>query len=117
MCRDPSRGEIANFPVAGRRFAGLVIGLAIALGIAFYLNRSQIPFVSNKPKAAEKDAAKAGPPIAGMPQGTTVPAGARFAPPQARPSSNTASNAVLCVSRTRVLPKEHTELPSPSAGR
>ena len=57
-------------------FAGLVIGLAIALGIAFYLNRSQIPFVSNKPKAAEKDvAAKGGPPIAGMPQGTTVPAG------------------------------------------
>jgi cell division protein FtsN len=56
-------------------FAGLVIGLAIALGIAFYLNRSQIPFVSNKPKAAEKDAAKAGPPIAGMPQGTAVPAG------------------------------------------
>jgi cell division septation protein DedD len=57
-------------------FAGLVIGLAIALGIAFYLNRSQIPFISAKPKAAEKDAAaKGGPPIAGMPQGTTVPAG------------------------------------------
>jgi cell division protein FtsN len=57
-------------------FAGLVIGLAIALGIAFYLNRSQIPFVSNKPKAVEKDAAvKGAPPIAGMPQGTTVPAG------------------------------------------
>jgi len=56
-------------------FAGLVIGLAIALAIAFYLNRSQIPFVSARPKGAEKDVAKGGPPIAGMPQGTAVPAG------------------------------------------
>ncbi len=51
-------------------FVGLFVGLAVALGIAFYLNRTQIPFVSAKPKPpAEKDA-KA-PPIAGMPQGTT----------------------------------------------
>ena len=49
-------------------FAGLVLGLAIALGIAFYLNKTPIPFVTAKPKAAEKDA-KA-PAIAGMPQGT-----------------------------------------------
>lgn len=55
-------------------FAGLVIGLAIALSIAFYLNRTHIPFISARPKAAEKEAAK-GPPIAGMPQGTAVPAG------------------------------------------
>jgi cell division protein FtsN len=55
-------------------FAGLVIGLAIALSIAFYLNRTHIPFISARPKAAEKEAAK-GPPIAGMPQGTSVPAG------------------------------------------
>jgi cell division protein FtsN len=61
--------------------AGLVVGLAIALGIAFYLNRSQIPFVSAKPKAPEKEAAaKAGPPIAGMPQGTAVPAGSAEKP-------------------------------------
>ena len=51
-------------------FVGLMVGLVIALGIAFYLNRTQIPFVSSKPKpAAEKDA-KA-PAIAGMPSGTT----------------------------------------------
>jgi cell division protein FtsN len=51
-------------------FVGLFVGLAVALGIAFYLNRTQIPFVSAKPKPAEKDA-KSSPPIAGMPQGTT----------------------------------------------
>jgi cell division protein FtsN len=49
-------------------FAGLVIGLAIALGIAFYLNKTPIPFITAKPKAAEKDAKP--PAIAGMPQGT-----------------------------------------------
>jgi cell division protein FtsN len=49
-------------------FAGLVLGLAVALGIAFYLNKTPIPFVSAKAKPAEKDA-KA-PAIAGMPQGT-----------------------------------------------
>ena len=49
-------------------FAGLVLGLAIALGIAFYLNKTPIPFVTAKPKAAEKDAKP--PAIAGMPQGT-----------------------------------------------
>jgi cell division protein FtsN len=52
-------------------FVGLMVGLAVALGIAFYLNRSQIPFVSSKPAkpAPEKDAKP--PAIAGMPQGTT----------------------------------------------
>jgi len=49
-------------------FAGLVLGLAIALGIAFYLNKTPIPFITAKPKPAEKDA-KA-PAIAGMPQGS-----------------------------------------------
>jgi cell division protein FtsN len=48
---------------------GLVVGLAVALGIAFYLNRSQIPFVSAKPRPAEKD--QKPPAIAGMPSGTT----------------------------------------------
>ena len=53
-------------------FVGLLAGLAIALSIAFYLNRSQIPFVTAaKPKPPEKDAGKA-PPIAGMPQGTVT---------------------------------------------
>jgi cell division protein FtsN len=50
-------------------FVGLMVGLTVALGIAFYLNRTQIPFVTAKPRPAEKDA-KA-PAIAGMPQGTT----------------------------------------------
>ena len=53
-------------------FAGLVLGLGTALGIAFYLNKTPIPFVTAKPKAAEKDVKP--PVIAGMPQGT-VPAG------------------------------------------
>jgi cell division protein FtsN len=49
-------------------FAGLVLGLAVALGIAFYLNKTPIPFVTAKPRAADKDAKP--PAIAGMPQGT-----------------------------------------------
>jgi cell division protein FtsN len=55
-------------------FVGLFVGLAVALGIAFYLNRTQIPFVSAKPKPVPEKDAKGQPPIAGMPQGTT-PAG------------------------------------------
>jgi len=51
-------------------FAGLVLGLAIALGIAFYLNRTPIPFAANKAKDTAKDV-KA-PAIAGMPQGTAA---------------------------------------------
>ena len=50
--------------------AGLVLGLAIALGVAFYLNRTPIPFVANKAKDTAKDA-KA-PTIAGMPQGSAA---------------------------------------------
>ena len=49
-------------------FAGVVLGLAVALGIAFYLNKTPIPFVTaSKAKPAEKDA-KGGTSIAGMPQ-------------------------------------------------
>ena len=36
--------------------AGLVLGLAIALGVAFYLNRTPIPFIANKGKDTPKDA-------------------------------------------------------------
>src|SRR5436190_17696 len=50
--------------------AGLVLGLAIALGVAFYLNRTPIPFIANKGKDTPKDA-KA-PAIAGMPQGSAA---------------------------------------------
>jgi len=50
-------------------FVGLIVGLAVALGIAFYLNKTPIPFMSKKP-AAEKpaDSGKT-PAIAGMPAG------------------------------------------------
>jgi cell division protein FtsN len=52
-------------------FTGVVIGLAVSLGIAFYLNRSPVPFITAKPKPAEKDAGKA-PAIAGLPQTATA---------------------------------------------
>ena len=48
-------------------FTGVVIGLAVSLGIAFYLNRSPVPFITAKPKPVDKDAGKA-PAIAGLPQ-------------------------------------------------
>jgi cell division protein FtsN len=50
-------------------FVGLLVGLAVALGIAFYLNKTPIPFITAKPKQAEKDS-PAGKPsaIAGLPQ-------------------------------------------------
>lgn len=52
-------------------FAGVVLGLAVSLGIAFYLNKTPIPFLTAKPKHAEKDAAAAKPgAIAGLPQAT-----------------------------------------------
>ena len=54
---------------------GVLIGLAVSLGIAFYLNRTPIPFMAAKPKQAEKNGAAAGkgPPIAGLPQGGAAP--------------------------------------------
>ena len=56
---------------------GVLVGLAVSLGIAFYLNRTPIPFMTAKPKQAEKNggAAKA-PVIAGLPQsgGAAAPA-------------------------------------------
>ena len=57
-------------------FVGVVVGLAVALGIAFYLNKTPIPFITAaKPKAAEKEPAagdKGGPPIAGLPQASVT---------------------------------------------
>jgi cell division protein FtsN len=49
-------------------FVGLLVGLAIALGVAFYLNKTPVPFTVAKPK--EEKAAPAGksPAIAGLPQ-------------------------------------------------
>ena len=48
---------------------GVLLGLAVSLGIAFYLNRTPIPFMTAKPKQEDKKGAdKKGPPIAGLPQ-------------------------------------------------
>jgi cell division protein FtsN len=53
-------------------FTGVVIGLAVSLGIAFYLNRTPVPFITAKPKA-EKETGKP-PAIAGLPQSAAAPA-------------------------------------------
>ena len=54
-------------------FAGLVLGLAIALGVAFYLNKTPLPFLGKGRPAATKDGKEASPEapkgVAGMPQG------------------------------------------------
>ena len=51
-------------------FIGLVLGLGIALGVAFYLNKTPFPFTVKSKPAAGKDADPAKPAaVAGMPQG------------------------------------------------
>jgi cell division protein FtsN len=54
-------------------FIGLVLGLAIALGVAFYLNKTPLPFLGKSKPAATKEAEKAPgeapKAVAGMPQG------------------------------------------------
>ena len=53
---------------------GLLTGLAIALGVAFFVNKTPIPFLSKpKPAAKEADAAKA-PAISGLPTQPSVAA-------------------------------------------
>ena len=68
----PRRHSEGNF-LAGMG-VGVLVGLLISLGIAFYLNRTPIPFMTAKPKQAEKNGEKAKPPaIAGLPQGSSTP--------------------------------------------
>ena len=56
-------------------FVGVVLGLAVALGIAFYLNKGPMPFQTAKPTKSEKDQSAGKPPaIAGLPQGSSAPA-------------------------------------------
>jgi cell division protein FtsN len=56
-------------------FVGLVGGLAVSLVIAFYLNKTPVPFLTVKPKQSEKDAASGKPPvISGLPQGAVATA-------------------------------------------
>jgi cell division protein FtsN len=51
-------------------FVGLIIGLAVALGIAFYLNKTPIPFMSGRKPVSDKPAEQGKTPdIAGMPAG------------------------------------------------
>jgi cell division protein FtsN len=49
-------------------FVGVLIGLAVSLAVAFYLNRTPVPFTIAKPKD-EKAAPPAKAPLAGMPSG------------------------------------------------
>jgi cell division protein FtsN len=69
----PPRRTAGNF-LAGIG-VGVLVGLLIALGIAFYLNRTPIPFMAGKTKPAEKEGTvSAKPPaIAGLPQGGAAP--------------------------------------------
>jgi cell division protein FtsN len=66
----PRKRSEGNF-LAGMG-VGVLVGLAVSLAIAFYLNRTPIPFMTAKPKQAEKNAAKQ-PAIAGLPQGGAAP--------------------------------------------
>jgi cell division protein FtsN len=63
-------------------FVGVLVGLAVSLAIAFYLNKTPIPFVNAKQKQSEKDATSGKPPaIAGLPHGSaSLPQGSAPAP-------------------------------------
>ena len=61
-------------------FVGLLIGLAIALGVAFYLNRTPVPFTVAKPRDDKAAAAGKAPPISGLPQGGVASPSAAAAP-------------------------------------
>jgi cell division protein FtsN len=54
---------------------GVLVGLAVSLAIAFYLNRTPIPFMTAKPKVEKNGAAAKPPAIAGLPQGGAAPSG------------------------------------------
>ena len=60
-------------------FVGVVLGLAVALGIAFYLNKSPVPFQMAKPTKSDKDAGKP-PVIAGLPSSSAPAIGAADKP-------------------------------------
>jgi cell division septation protein DedD len=51
-------------------FVGILLGLGIALGVAFYLNKTPVPLLGKSRPASEgKEAPQPQKPIAGMPQG------------------------------------------------
>jgi cell division protein FtsN len=51
-------------------FVGVLVGLGVSLAIAFYLNKGPMPFITAKPKQAERDGTAKSGPVAGLPQGT-----------------------------------------------
>ena len=53
-------------------FVGLIAGLAVSLAIAFYLNKTPVPFLTAKSKQSEKDAAGKPASISGLPQGAVA---------------------------------------------
>lgn len=51
-------------------FVGIILGLGIALGVAFYLNKTPLPFLGkSRPAGDGKETALPQKPVAGMPQG------------------------------------------------
>ncbi|OFZ96361.1 MAG: hypothetical protein A2Z64_02015 [Betaproteobacteria bacterium RIFCSPLOWO2_02_67_12] len=57
-------------------FVGLILGLGIALGFAFYVNKAPLPFIGKAKPPATKDGAAGAPPVvAGLPQSDPAPAG------------------------------------------
>jgi cell division protein FtsN len=53
-------------------FVGLVAGLAVSLAIAFYLNKTPVPFLTAKAKTSDTALTGKPPAIAGMPQGAVA---------------------------------------------
>ena len=95
MTQKPRKREEGNF-LAGMG-VGVLIGLAVSLGIAFYLNRTPIPFTTAKPKQAEKNGATAKPPaIAGLPQSRP-----RRSPQRRSPSSTSTASCPAPRNRSR----------------
>jgi cell division protein FtsN len=65
----PPRRSGGNFLLG--MFLGVILGLAIALGVAFYLNKTPLPFLGKSRPGGEGKETQVQPqkPIAGMPQG------------------------------------------------
>jgi cell division protein FtsN len=61
-------------------FIGLVIGLGAAIGVAFYLNKAPVPFVTKSKPPAAKEADGKAPAVAALPPGST-PAAKDASPP------------------------------------
>jgi len=49
-------------------FVGLLVGIAVSVAVAFYLNRTPVPFSVSKPKDEKAAPAGKAPAIAGLPQ-------------------------------------------------